>query len=388
MKRNFYLQHPLMAMHDPRMQLLFEQEGPRGTGTYWLIIEKLSMLPDLKAKPEYLRPCCKGRKLTMPYLMKIIREFQLFKLGEDDSFTPEELNPAPQKEENTPKKKEEYMTKNDKETLDSDAKNAGSDAENDGILQKMTRNKPKKTANKQDNALTISDIKEMINATIKENIKDIITAATAEKEKENTAATDDDVVAVDDATDIAIVGNPPIRPDSPAAHDGFGWSQPSLRPIRPWQELVDGLVEKTPWLEVTCMHSGYGALLMRHIKVAVDCFKEHIEIYDKWHDLLTESDARRYFANYTNPGQRTAQALHATLLVLDAKQKSAAPPDPYRYEQRIDGRRTYLGCTIPDNAPPRPDATAFWNEATRSWSSQMPHFVGANATAEQGKCHS
>lgn len=151
---------------------------------------------------------------------------------------------------------------------------------------------------------------------------------------------------------------------------------------------MDGLVEKTPWLEATCMHSGYGALLMRHIKVAVDCFKEHIEIYDKWHDLLTESDARRYFANYTNPGQRTAQALHATLLTLDAKQKSAAPPDPYRYEQRIDGRRTYLGCTIPDNAPPRPDATAFWNESTHSWSSQMPHFVGANATAEQGKCHS
>ena len=51
-------------------------------------------------------------------------------------------------------------------------------------------------------------------------------------------------------------------------------------------------------------------------------------------------------------GQRTSQALYATLLALDAKQKSAAPPDPYRYEQRIDGRRTYLGCTIPDNAPP------------------------------------
>lgn len=151
---------------------------------------------------------------------------------------------------------------------------------------------------------------------------------------------------------------------------------------------MDGLVEKTPWLEATCMHSGYGALLMRHIKVAVDCFKQHVEVYDKWHDLLNESDARRYFANYTKGGQRTSQALYATLLALDAKQKSAAPPDPYRYEQRIDGRRTYLGCTIPDNAPPRPDATAFWNESTHSWSSQMPHFVGANATVEQGKCHS
>ena len=39
MKRNFYLQHPLMAMHDPRMQDLFDKEGPRGPGAYWIIIE-------------------------------------------------------------------------------------------------------------------------------------------------------------------------------------------------------------------------------------------------------------------------------------------------------------------------------------------------------------
>lgn len=30
MKRNFYLQHPLMAMNDPRMNNLVEQEGLRG----------------------------------------------------------------------------------------------------------------------------------------------------------------------------------------------------------------------------------------------------------------------------------------------------------------------------------------------------------------------
>ncbi|WP_438264233.1 DUF7833 domain-containing protein, partial [Bacteroides cellulosilyticus] len=143
----------------------------------------------------------------------------------------------------------------------------------------------------------------------------------------------------------------------------------NFNPIRPWQEVVDGLAVRTPWLEAACIHSGYGELLMRHIETAVDCFKKHIEVYDKWHNLLSESDARRYFVNFTNPGQHTSQALYATLMALDAKQQSAAPPDPYRYEQRIDGRRTYLGCLIPDNAPPRPDNTAFWNETTNSWRS-------------------
>ena len=70
MKRNFYLQHPLMAMHDPRMQDLFDKEGPRGTGAYWIIIEKLSILPAPRAKLEYLRPYCKSKKMPLSYLKK------------------------------------------------------------------------------------------------------------------------------------------------------------------------------------------------------------------------------------------------------------------------------------------------------------------------------
>ena len=94
MKRNFYLQHPLMAMHDPRMQDLFDKEGPRGTGAYWIIIEKLSILPAPRAKLEYLRPYCKSKKMPLSYLKKIISEFQLFNLEEDGFFSPEELNPV------------------------------------------------------------------------------------------------------------------------------------------------------------------------------------------------------------------------------------------------------------------------------------------------------
>lgn len=45
MKRNFYLQHPLMAMHDPRMQNLLAKETLKGTGAYWFIIENWSYCP-------------------------------------------------------------------------------------------------------------------------------------------------------------------------------------------------------------------------------------------------------------------------------------------------------------------------------------------------------
>ena len=309
MKRNFYLQHQLMAMHDPRMQNLFDEEGPRGIGTYWIIIEKLSLLPDAKAQLKYLRSST-SKKLSITYIEKIIRNFQLFVLEEDGSFSPEELNPVKKKEKKTAK----------------------SDRANDVADEKTAEEKTENSNDKQANTLNTSTDKETSREVFKENIKDITTSAIKEKE---TAAADD-----------------------------FNFN-----PIRPWQEVVDGLAVRTPWLEAACIHSGYGELLMRHIKAAVDCFKKHIEVYDKWRNLLSESDARCYFVNFTNPGQRTSQALYATLLALDAKQQSAAPPDPYRYEQRIDGRRTYLGCLIPDNAPPRPDNTAFWNETTNSWRS-------------------
>ena len=316
MKRNFYLQHQLMAMHDPRMQNLFDKEGPRGIGTYWIIIEKLSLLPDAKAQLKYLRSST-SKKLSITYIEKIIRNFQLFVLEEDGSFSPEELNPVKKKE---------------KKTAKSDRANAVADAKNDENRQKTAEEKTENSNEKQANALNTSTDKETSREVFKENIKDITTSAIKEKE---TAAADD----------------------------------VNFNPIRPWQEVVDGLAVRTPWLEAACIHSGYGELLMRHIETAVDCFKKHIEVYDKWHNLLSESDARRYFVNFTNPGQHTSQALYATLLALDAKQQSAAPPDPYRYEQRIDGRRSYLGCLIPDNAPPRPDNAAFWNETTNSWRS-------------------
>ena len=305
-----------MAMHDPRMQNLFDEEGPRGIGTYWIIIEKLSLLPDAKAQLKYLRSST-SKKLSITYIEKIIRNFQLFVLEEDGSFSPEELNPVKKKE---------------KKTAKSDRANDVADAKNDENRQKTAEEKTENSNEKQANTLNTSTDKETSREVFKENIKDITTSAIKEKE---TAAADD----------------------------------VNFNPIRPWQEVVDGLAVRTPWLEAACIHSGYGELLMRHIKAAVDCFKKHIEVYDKWRNLLSESDARCYFVNFTNPGQRTSQALYATLLALDAKQQSAAPPDPYRYEQRLDGRRTYLGCLIPDNAPPRPDNTAFWNETTNSWRS-------------------
>ena len=125
MKRNFYLQHPLMAMCDPRMEYLLEKEKLKGTGAYWFVIEKLAMLPDSCGDMKYLRPFCKLYKISFAYVKKIIFGYGLFDFEEDGSFMPAELNPIGQRvqvrketdgnEDEKPEKTvREKMTKNSK----------------------------------------------------------------------------------------------------------------------------------------------------------------------------------------------------------------------------------------------------------------------------------
>lgn len=60
------------------------------------------------------------------------------------------------------------------------------------------------------------------------------------------------------------------------------------------------------------------------------------------------------------------EELHDKLQALERKRQQNNG-NPYRYEQRIDGRRCYMGCPLPDNAPPRPSPKAIWNEREAYW---------------------
>ena len=143
-----------------------------------------------------------------------------------------------------------------------------------------------------------------------------------------------------------------------------------ITPYQSWRKQVDGLSKNQLFREMVCMRSGYSVLLNKHFDTALEEFKKHIVLLGKEEKMNSQEEVRSYFTFYTQAGQRTSQELHMLLQGLEKQQSATAPPDPHRYEQLVNGRRTYLGCPIPDGAPPRPDNTAFWNETTRSWSSQ------------------
>lgn len=352
MNKHFYLKHEIMAFNDPRIQNMLRQEGGKAYGAYWYIMEKLSLLPDMEADLKYLKPFA-TRNFTYPYMMKIVTNFGLFTVT-DSYFSPVPLNTkcvaeSHKAEGNTA----ENSGQNGKKYPDNDVKpgkNAGFSTKN---RQTMDKNRDGNESEINCNTSNISGLSNE-NLQRKENIRDIIT--TAAKEKEISAAAVDRKDAGVPA-DTGVSANASVSP--------FSGGSP-LHAIRPWQELVDGLCLESSWVEIACMKSGYGVLLSRYFKEAIALFKQHILLYDKGPSLLDSSAVHQYFANFTAPGSRTSACLHAELLKLESAEHSHSL-DPYRFEKRIGGQRTYMGCPIPDEAPPRPEDNAIWNDRTKQW---------------------
>ena len=137
----------------------------------------------------------------------------------------------------------------------------------------------------------------------------------------------------------------------------------------PWMQYVEPLKqEQTGWQDVVCMKSGYGALLRRRWQEAIEEFVRHVVEHDQGHTIQNAHDARYYFASYARLSVRSGQKLRDCLQASeDAEAEERKESDPYRYELRVDGVRYASGRPIPPEAPPRPTATAVWNDATGTW---------------------
>ena len=133
-----------------------------------------------------------------------------------------------------------------------------------------------------------------------------------------------------------------------------------------FMELLRGVSLQSSWGELACMKSGYPALLMEHFDEAVQLFGKHVVLYGNQHQMRDVSDVQKYFVNFVASGSRTSKELHAHLQESERKRQQAAD-NLYRYEQRIDGKRCYMGCPLPDNAPPRPSPRAIWNNLEAYW---------------------
>lgn len=137
-----------------------------------------------------------------------------------------------------------------------------------------------------------------------------------------------------------------------------------LEPILSWEALVDCMAESEEYMDLMALHSCLGLLFKERKNEIIEAFKTHIRQFGKEGGLLFMQDVKSYFANYLSPGSRPAKELKKKL---DRSSRRLTGENLYRFEQVSNGHRMYLGHPIPEDAPPRPDASAVWDEVHRKW---------------------
>ena len=140
--------------------------------------------------------------------------------------------------------------------------------------------------------------------------------------------------------------------------------QQPLQPVLPWEKLVDELAQSQWYMNLAGQHSGLGGLFLAHQPLVIKLFKDHVKLYGKGDELLFFEDVRRYFSNYVAAGSVTCIRLREALLT-DVRAKSDKSGS--RFEKLMGGKRMYMGHVIPSDAPPRPDASAVWDDVRKKW---------------------
>ncbi|WP_294631882.1 hypothetical protein [uncultured Bacteroides sp.] len=411
MTTNFYFTHPIAASFDPRIHVLEEKLHGKGYGLYWYIREKLSYFPRKCCRLEDLKPFA-TKYYTYRLMQQVVLESGLFEIergyiiplrlkcegetnGEElifgdtptkpkrgnktsrkscgtesknsgteakssrteskNSENPSISDENPMKNDENPSKNSGKQAENGKKRTKNDEKQAifnekqaffdGKQAENSGKRVKKASNKQPERTDKQEFAYNLFETSNT-NTSIyikKEKEKERKIISSTEKEEEEKEGKAEKAV------------NNRNVPSAP----------PSLPPVRSWQQYVAHLGTDRQWVEIACMKSGFGVLLMKHFDRAKELFAEHIIAFGRGDRLLTQEDVTSYFISFvTHPV--TSKELHNQLLELERRDMSPSD-NPYRHEQRLGGRRMYNGRPIPDNAPPRPDGHSLWNDRLKRW---------------------
>ena len=124
-----------------------------------------------------------------------------------------------------------------------------------------------------------------------------------------------------------------------------------------WEQYVDSLQQEQEWKDLMAMRTGLKQRFFSCYPRIVEHFKQHVRLLGNEGQILSSSDAKRYFCFFLDPGSVTFKRLWEELQISVDKGK-------YKYEDHdpITGQRSYCGVPIPDDAPPRPNSQAVWNE--------------------------
>ncbi len=307
---------------------MVSREKMKGYGAYWFLVEALHRTPGGRLPLSELGTLARLSFVRADRLLRIIMEYGLFTVANEDFYS-EELSQC-------------MCTTADNERSNGRSNSRSNERPNE---RSNERSLPKKARNSQKTS--------SVNACVKSVSK--VPKVCTPHVRTRASVADDNIIA-----------------------DNINNNSSRSAPVpTSWQVLVDALAQERTWLEHVWTSAGLSVMHMNQLHRVLKAFKDHIQTYSKGPDLTDLRSTKTYFANFVSPYSRPGQRLRtqlsqwSTALPPTPTAHSAPPPSAAAgnaFEVLVNSRRTYSGgIPIPDNAPPRPSATAFWDMYGCCW---------------------
>ena len=324
MKNSQYLLHDCCARNNAKMLSLTADKGLEGYGAYWVLLEYLREQSDYCMPLSLLPSLAKQLGKFTQWVEELVCNYGLFVLTDDGRFTSKGLQQRMKPLENKRKARDAKAEKAARKKAQNSNTNSSFSA-----AQKTKTNEKNSAKNVENTPLQLVDNERVANASLEENsIVENSIEEIKRKEKEATASEKE--------------------------------SSSSGRKSSSWEGWLNEALGERSWLELQAMHSGLGGAFLPYLEVISKTFREHVLRQGTEVTICSLRDVKSYFSNYIRQGSITNKHLREVI-------EKAATTNVYRFEQLVDGQRTYCGLPIPEGAPPRPAMTSVWDERKHCW---------------------
>ena len=308
MKKDYYFPHEIRTRNDEAVMELIECEGSSGYGLYWALMEYLRTQEGYVGKMVAVKTIARQMRTKPHKVESVLLNYGLF-IIDGNTFRSAKL--------------ESVMKPLDDKRKAVEAKSGLSTA---AVQEQCSGSAEAVSEQNLDNSLeTNSDSSENASLIKKNKVKE---------NKEDTSSS--------------------ISSSSAEAAEEL---PKPVKYVPAWEQYVDSLQQEEQWKELMAMRTGLKKDFYTLYPRIVENFKRHVRMLGNEGRILSPSDAKHYFCFYLDPGSVTFKKLWEELHKPIDKGK-------YRFEDRdpTTGQRSYCGIPIPNDAPPRPNNQAVWNE--------------------------
>jgi len=324
MKNSQYFLHDCCARNNAKMLSLTADKGLEGYGAYWVLLEYLREQSDYYMPLSLLPSLAKQLGKFTQWVEELVCNYGLFVLTDDGRFTSQGLQQRMKPLENKRKARDAKAEKAARKKAQNSNTNSSFSA-----AQKTETNEKNSAKKVENTPLQLADNERVAKASLEEDrIVEKRIEEIKRKEKEATAS------------------------EKESSSSGSKSSS--------WEGWLNEALGERSWLELQAIHSGLGGAFLPYLEVISKAFREHVLRQGTEVTICLLRDVKSYFSNFIRQGTVTYKRLRELI-------EKAAATNVYRFEQLVDGQRTYCGLPIPERAPPRPAVTSVWDERKHCW---------------------